>query len=251
VKSLLAMRTGPWLAVVACWTLALSLACRLSAALPAAPHDQGVAGLLFGESRRALGAQLYEKADLYFHKGSAHLERRALTNDWIQTWRQSLAPTLQTHTARSEIAEILPWLQLATAADPHNVEAFLVMSFWVGVGLNRADLADRILTEARRLNPNDYRIPLEQGSMAVRGARFDDAGMKLTAALSSWPTPLDPDDRQALLDKAQALVLLGFIEELRGRPAAALAHFKNALALFPDRVYIRLFRYEVRRKSVA
>jgi tetratricopeptide (TPR) repeat protein len=239
VKTLFSTRLGPWLAVAVGWTLALTLACRLSAALPALPADEGVTGLLFGESRRTLSSGLYEKADLYFHKGSAHLEPRAITNDWIQTWRQALAPTIHAHTEGGVIAEIVPWLKLATAADPHNVDAFLVMSFWVGVGLNRPDLADGILAEARRLNPRDYRLPQEQGCLAIRVGRFNAAEPKLSAALSCWPAPLDAADRQALLDKAQMLVLLGLLDEQRGEAALAASRFKNTLAIFPDRAYIR------------
>jgi len=227
-----------WLAVAVCWVLAFSVACRLSESLPSDVRNESVASLLFGESRRALSADFYEQADTFFHRGVSHVEKRAITNDWIQSWRENLTPTVHLHTEGNAVAEILPWLKLATEADPHNVEAFLVMSFWVSTGLNRPDLAYRILADARLLNPQDYRIPQEQGCMAVREGRFDQSAIKLGATLSCWPAPLAPTDRQALLDKTQVLVLLGFLEEMNDRRPQAMMHFKNALAIFPDRTYI-------------
>ena len=228
----------PWLAVAICWTLAFSVACKLSESLPSASRNESITSLLFGESRRALSEDFYEQADTFFHRGVHHVEKRAITNDWIQTWRENLAPTMHVHASGNAVAEIIPWLKLATEADPHNVEAYLVMSFWVTAGLNRPDLAHRILADARLLNPQDYRIPQEQGCMAVRESEFDQAVLKLGAALSCWPSPLAPTDRQALLDKTQILVLLGFLDEMNGRTPQAITDFKNALAIFPDRTYI-------------
>lgn len=229
----------PWVALAICWALAFSIACRLSALSPSDSRSESVTGLLFGESRRALSADFYQEADTFFHRGVGHIEQRAITNDWIQTWRESLSPTVHLHTEGNAVAEILPWLKMATEADPHNVEAFLVMSFWVTTGLNRPDLADQILADARRLNPQDYRIPQEQGCMAIRRGRFDQAQLKLGAALSCWPTPLIAADRQALLDKTEILVLLGFLTEMGGHTPQAIGYFKNALVIFPDRTYIR------------
>ena len=83
MKALFAGNAGPWLGVAMCGGFAFALACRLCAALPAADRHGGVTGVLLGEGRRAVSSRLYLEADTYFHKGSAHLEQRALTNDWI------------------------------------------------------------------------------------------------------------------------------------------------------------------------
>lgn len=238
MKSLLSRAATPWLAVVVIWGLAFSLVCRISLGVPIAPPDEGVIDLLFGESRSALSADLYERADTFFHRGVPHTEKRALTNDWIQAWRANITPTSHRHTEGQATAEILPWLQLATQADPHNVEASLVLAFWVSTGMKRPDLAERVLMEAQRLNPMDYRIPLEMGRIAIRQGDFDRAQAKLTSMLARWPSHLAPTDREAMLDKAEALTLTGFISELKGHQAKAIAQFKNALAIFPERSYI-------------
>jgi tetratricopeptide (TPR) repeat protein len=238
VNSLLSREATPWLAVVMAWGLAFSLVCRISLDVPITPPDEGVIDLLFGESRSALSADLYARADTFFHRGVAHSEKRVLTNDWIQAWRADIAPASHRHAEGSATAEILPWLQLATQADPRNVEASLVLAFWISTGLNRPDLANRVLLDAQRLNPMDYRIPLEMGRIAIRGGSFDQAQSKLFSTLARWPSPLKPTDREAMLDKTESLTLLGFISELKGNNTEAIAQFKNALAIFPERSYI-------------
>jgi Tfp pilus assembly protein PilF len=239
VSTLLSRAATPWLAVTVVWGLAFTLACRISITVPLVPPDEGVIALLFGESRSALSADLYERADTFFHKGVTHTEKRALTNDWFLLWRDHITPQSHRHTEGKSTAEILPWLQLATKTDPHNVEASLVLAFWLSTGQNQPDLAKRVLMDAQRLNPKDYKIPLEMGRIAIRQGEFDQAQNKLAVALVRWPSPLDPTDREALLDKAESLTLLGFLSELNGHPDKAVVHFKNALAIFPQRTYIR------------
>ena len=99
-----------WLAVAVCWALAFSVACRLSESLPSDARNESVASLLLGESRRALSADFYEQADTFFHRGVSHDEKRAITNDWIQTWRENLAPTVHVHTEGNAVGRV--------AADP-------------------------------------------------------------------------------------------------------------------------------------
>lgn len=239
MNSVLSRSTPPWLAVAIAWGLAFSLVCRISTHLPMTDSDEGIIGQLFGESRSALSANLYERADTFFHRGVMHVEHRALTNDWIQAWRNEITPLRHLHTEGNATAEIIPWLKLATKADPHNVEASLVLSFWVSTGLNRPDLAHRILLDAQRLNPTDYKIPLEMARIAIRHGDFVLAQTKLSVALARWPSRLDPADKEALLDKAEAHTLLGFICEIEEHAEQAVSHFKNTLAIFPERSYIR------------
>lgn len=231
--------SGPWLIVMAGWGLAFALACRLCAALPLDNGDTDILGRLLGESRSVLSANLYDEADTFFHKGVAHLRKRAFTNDWIQVWHQAVSPTTHQHTEGGEVAEILPWLKLATRADPHNVEASLVMAFWIDTGLRKPRLARQVLLDTLRENPGEYRVSLELGRLAIQQAQFVEAQVRLTAGLSQWPSVLPADDRQALLDKAEMLILLGFLAEIRGDITGAVTHFKNALAIFPERSYIR------------
>ncbi len=229
----------PWAAVAGCFAGAFVLATLLTASAPIGPDGGGsVTDLLFGSSRRALSADLYERADMYFHRGVPHRQKRVERHDWMQRLRADISPEAHRHAEGLDSAEIVPWLRLATDADPHNVEAWLVAAFWLETGIQRADLAEQVLRDAQRYNPGDYRVLLDRARLYVRSGRFREAANVLEAALARWPGSLDPADRQSLLDKAEILTYRAFLYEMDGHPRDAAAGFKNVLAIFPGRTYI-------------
>ncbi len=221
-----------------CWGLAFVLACRLGGSLPDGETAGNVAQKVMGDGRSAVSASLYEAAELYFHKGVEGATRKSVATDWFQRSLAELSPRSHRHAEGRNTVEILPWLQMATKVDPHNVEAFLVTAFWLASGVNRPELASEVLAEAQRYNPTDYRIPQEQGRMAIHNGNFAMGWRKLGAALVRWPSGL-PEDRQALLDKAEINILLGFLCEDAGERTEAVRYYENALVIFPDRAYIR------------
>jgi tetratricopeptide (TPR) repeat protein len=229
----------PWAAVFALWGLAFTLACRLAdAGAPQAGGDS-LAALLFGGSRRALSGDLFERADLYFHKGVEHASKQAFTNGLMQRWLADIAPARHLHAEGADAAEIIPWLRLATHADPQNVEAFLVMSFWLSTQTHRPDLAEQVLLDAQRNNPGDYRILLEKGRLFLRTGRFARAEDALDAALTLWPRGVAPEDPQAALDRAELYTYRAFLYEIAGKPREAAQAFKKVLDIFPERGYVR------------
>jgi len=232
----------PWAILASSGTLAFILACLLTASTPLPDPEAGLTEILLGESRQALSLSFFNQADLFFHKGVDHIQARADTHSFFQRWQADITPEQHAHAEGAGSAEILPWLKLATRADPHNVEAFLVSAFWAATGLHRNDLAHQILEEAQRLNPGDYRIPLEKGRMAIRTGNLTSAFSLLETTLSLQshaPVSEGEPDRQLALDRAETFIFLGFLNEIRGAPSKAAECFKNALAIFPERVYIQ------------
>ena len=225
----------PWLLMAGAWGLAFTLACHLTGSLPAPGSSEGVASLLLGESRRAISQDFFNTADQYFHKGVTHHAARIALHDLFQRWNSDITPEQHSHADGAGSAEILPWLKLATRTDPHNVDAFLVSAFWASTGLQRFDLANSILDEAQRLNPGDYRIPLEKGRMAIRRGAFEKAQAALGAALNLIPV----SDGDQKMDRAEIFTFLGFLKESKGFREEAIRNFKNALAIFPERSYIK------------
>lgn len=229
----------PWLAVTGCFGGAFVLACLLTASAPAPDNTAGgIAGLLFGGSRRALSADMFDQADTFFHRGSAHRERRVEMNDWFQRVHADIQPEAHRHAEGADSVEIIPWLRLATETDPHNVEAWLVAAYWLETGLGRTDLAEQVLREGQRVNRGDYRLLLDRARLCVRTGRFEAAANLLDAAMKCWPGPLDPADLQSRLDKAEIFTYRALLHEMNGQRPEALAAFKNVLALFPERTYI-------------
>jgi tetratricopeptide (TPR) repeat protein len=251
VNTLRTSALWPWAGVATCFSGAFVLAALLTASAPIGPDEGGsVTDLLFGSSRRVLSAELYDRADAYFHRGVAHREKRVERHDWIQRLRADISPEAHRHAEGLNSSEIIPWLRLATDADPHNVEAWLVASFWLETGMQRPDLAEQVLREAQRHNPGDYRVLLDRARLYLRTARFSEGANVLDAALARWPGSLDPDDRQSLLDKAELLTYRAFLHEIEGHPREAAAGFKNVLAIFPERTYIEARRRELESGTV-
>ena len=228
----------PWLGVTASFVGAFALGCFLTASAPSGVPEGGVTDLLFGSSRQALSADLYEEADTFFHRGVPHHARHVAMDTWIERMHDVISPAEHRHAEGKASIEIIPWLKLATDADPHNIDAWLVSAYWLETGLERPDLAEQALREAQRNNPDDYRILLERARLCIRTGRFEQAANVLDASLKRWPGGQDPRDRQSLLDKAELLSDRGFLDEMGGRTNRAVEAFKNVLAIFPDRTYI-------------
>lgn len=231
-----------WTLLAGSWGLAFILACNLTASSRIPLYGKGLADLLIGEGRQALSLSFFNQADLYFHKGVAHREDKIDIRSLFQRWQAAITPELHAHAEGASSAEILPWLKLSALSNTRNVDAFLVAAFWATTGLERHDIANQILDEARRLNPQDYRIPLEKGRMAVRAGDFDSAFTLIECARSlqdSAGNAGNQPDHDFALDKASIQVFLGFLNELKGDKASAIGCFKNALVIFPDRDYIK------------
>ena len=72
--------------------LAFSLACRLTPDPSFAPHvSMSMLGRLLGESRRAIGDDLCEQADRYFHRGVGH-SRKAVSMGFFQYLSDKVQP---------------------------------------------------------------------------------------------------------------------------------------------------------------
>jgi tetratricopeptide (TPR) repeat protein len=231
----------PLLILAVLWIVAFSLACRWAPpqAGPAGAGGEGSAlDRVLGVSRVAFGQSFYIGADDYFHRGVARRHEQVFTNRLFQRWGDAIRPSGHIHTEGYSVSEIIPWLRMATAADPGNVEAFLTMAYWL-TRLNRLDTADKVLREAQRLHPRDFRLLGERGRLAFRQQRENQAAGLTDAALRVWPNPLTADDEEARLEKARLFSLRALLCELRGEIEPAKQAFLEAHRLMPRNVGIR------------
>ena len=250
---------GPWvraeiwvvLALAIMWGAAFALCCRLtneplmsggetdSPAIAGSPAMAGsVAIKALGASRVAVGDQLYANADRTFHMGVGVYRRPAFTSGFMRLAR-AIAPEGHVHLQAESVNELVPWLYLATRANPHNVEAYVVAAFWLAGEGGRPDLAERVLDEARANNPKDYRVYLEKGRLALKRGAPAEAARAFDAALRLWEQDPGPDKIQAQLDRAGMLVYRGLLYEENGDVPRALTCYHDMLALFPGRAGIR------------
>ncbi|MBU4212250.1 MAG: tetratricopeptide repeat protein [Kiritimatiellae bacterium] len=247
------VRAGIWVALflAVMWGAAFALCCRLTSE-PLMPGDEtdspatagssatadSVAIKALGASRVAMGDQLYANADRTFHMGVGVYRRPAFTS-WFTRLGQAIAPEGHVHLHAEGVNELVPWLYLATRADPHNVEAYVVAAFWLAGEGGRPDLAERVLDEARANNPKDYRVYLEKGRLALKRGTLTEAARAFDVAGRLWERDPGPDKIQARLDRAEMLVYRGLLYEEDGDVPRALTCYRNMLTLFPGRVGIR------------
>jgi tetratricopeptide (TPR) repeat protein len=234
------IRAALFLAVM--WSAAFALCCRLTGLSadglsPGVETDSAVIKAL-SASRVALGNQLYANADRTFHMGVGIYRQTAFTS-WFVRLAQALTPHEHVHLQAQEVNEMVPWLFLATRADPHNVEAYIVAAFWLAGEGGRPDLAGRVLDEARMNNPKDYRVYLEKGRLALKMGALTEAARAFDAAGTLWERDPGPDKIQAQLDRAEMLVYRGLLYEDGGDVPRALMCYRDTLALFPGRKGIR------------
>lgn len=227
-----AFRAGAALAVFA--GLGFVLACGLVHG-PLGEAHAGVSMVerLVGGGRRLVSGHLYRRADDYFHKGVPH-QTRAAFEDPFQRLREHIAPTAHRHTEPGEVAETMPWLQLAIEADERNVEAANVAAFWL-MREGHVDLAERTLLRAAAANPGDYRPLVELARVHLVRRAYDKAAFVLDRGLAKWPHPLDEENSDARYDLSWMLDFRAILHEREGRPAEALRLLERQLVLFPDR----------------
>ncbi len=227
---------GPAAAALGLWTLAFCLAGRLTASEtgPARAGERSLAERVLGSARVALGQELFTTADNYFHRGVKHTADGAFDGRLFQRWERDIRPNRHAHTEGQDVKEVLPWLRFTTEMDPHNVPAYLTTAYWLASAVERPDLAEKVLIEARENNPADYRVFAEWARLLM--PRRDDArtAALLDRGIRLWPSGQDPADEQAAMDLSQMLTYRGFIYSLQHDREAAQDCFTRALAAMPS-----------------
>lgn len=224
-----------WAVLLVLGIAAFSLACHLADPVDfeTASRDSMVEKVL-GDSRLAISDAFYEEADTFFHKGVGHYQPKAFADVFVKLG-QDIAPTRHVHLTDENVSEIVPWLYFSTRMDSRNVTAYAVAAFWLAGEAGRPDLAERVLADARRANPRDYRVYLESGRLAIQRGDLVRAARFLEAALTLWPGKLDPEDLQSQLDRAEIQIYQGLLYEHNGDPVQAREMYRRVLQRFPDR----------------
>jgi tetratricopeptide (TPR) repeat protein len=220
---------------------AFALSCQIQARMTPPPdgaHASAGAALL-GESRLGLSSYFHEMADLYFHCGVEHTRHEAIHGTWFQQRLAALRPSLHKHTDRQASREIVAWLRLATAMNPHDVDMVLLAAFWLHHEVGERELAQQMLKDAQVANPFDYEIQMERGRLYLYDGDVSAARGRFDAALAFWPGALLPDDDTTRHDRARLLLYRSLIHEVEGERSEAVAGLREILLLFPERTHLR------------
>ena len=227
--------TAPVLTALLLWTAAFGLSCILSALTPARSTPGEVTAAVFGGSREAIAGALYERADLYFHRGVGHVHDEAFAHHPFQRLAESISPSRHAHVHGARIKEIMPWLWLALRADPYNEDLYLVSAFWLWSEAERYDLALRVLQQGQTSLPYNYALQTATGRLMLKQGRLERAADAFDAALAFWERTAEPDDEGARHDRAEILLYRALLHEAAGSPARAAGMLREIARLFPKR----------------
>lgn len=194
---------------------------------------------ILGPARKLLSAGLYERADVYFHRGAARHRDEAFQSIF-QKWKNQITPGLHAHAQGRETEEILPWLRLATKSDPHNIELYLVASHWLANDIKRPDLAATAIDEAIERNPDSYELMIEKGRLNLALNQIAEAENAISSALLLINQP-QKDPEQAAIDFSMIYTALSYLHEALSHQQEAIRATEKFLSLkhtdhFEDRL---------------
>jgi tetratricopeptide (TPR) repeat protein len=232
-----------WSGLLCCATAAFVLSCLLSPLAATPGQDSGgfsVAGQLVGESRVALAEYLQEKADKDYHMGRSERHEVAFHDSFFQRVGNAISPTHHVHLSGAATGEMMPWIKMSLLSDPHNIESYLIASYWLaGPQINRPDKARETLLYGQTRNPRSHELQTELAILALRQGDTAEAKRFLDAGLTLWPGTRDPKTGAAILDKEQLLTYRALLYEDDGQIPQALAAWREILRILPDRTDVR------------
>ena len=217
-----------------------------AAATPADPLAHFV-----GSAEEAFGDTLFIKADAYFHGGvvdrdhhdesAEDLQKEGVVSedhDKAETaprdWWEKINSRIQTHEtihlAKEKRREMLPFFAMATAMDPHNVEAVLTTAHWLDTEFGKTEDALSLLQKGIRDNPDSWEIENALGRIAFRRKEFKAATQHFEKALQkAGGAPLEKYQHVDLsYHLAEAMLALGDRER-------ALASYQDAARFFDSK----------------
>ncbi|MFW6151425.1 MAG: tetratricopeptide repeat protein [Verrucomicrobiota bacterium] len=231
-------------AVLFLWTCAFTLSCRLYTTnlkdgRLAASRESSLLSMLLSDARFAISGEFYGMADTYFHRGVEHIKKKALEENFFRKLEEEISPNSHVHVRDMDVQEIMPWLRLATKADPHNVQAYLVAAFWLRTGINRPDKALKILEEAQWNNPMNAKIQFAKARIYITQKELSRARSALNAAVAFMEKGEDKSAPENKSLKARILSYRAILHEIAGNNRQAARDYEKVLALFPNRKHLK------------
>jgi tetratricopeptide (TPR) repeat protein len=183
---------------------------------------------LLGSLRGQLSMEMISQADRYFHRGAGAemSERRRFL---LGRWADALQPSGHLHTEEGSLSQMMPWLRVATELQPEDVEGYLLAAYWMERVAPGIEGAGRVLSEALRRHPSDYRVAMAFSKLHFRYRRMTAGRSWLNTAIRRWPVPLGGADEGARKDAVYLWQLRGVLEAYDGRTAEAIASIEEAV----------------------
>jgi len=154
--------------------------------------------------------------------------------DWVERFGRHFMLTEHTHLEGGNEREILPWLRISAALDPHRIETYTVAAYWLRRVLGKPSEAEQFLREGQRANPNNYDILFELGRLYRENLHNPERARGVwQLALRRWHEQEDgkKDPNTLALDKIT--VNLAKLEQEEGHSALAIRYLEDAKKVSP------------------
>ncbi len=220
---------------------------------------------MFGQFRTSIAAMLYLKADRYFHGGTQHEHAHELHSCLMEPdadkkeqehhhtsshkeQEHHHTSSHQEHTAdiffrinrairykpvhhlnNVESAEIMPWFELASLADPHYIQAYTVGGFWLGLRLGKVDKALKFLKKGLKYNPNAWEIYAQIGDIYFIANHDYPKAIAYFRQAYLFMNSVRVTD----IEKAHVLIFLAVSFERTGDYAHSLQYYKIVRKIHP------------------
>jgi tetratricopeptide (TPR) repeat protein len=249
------------LLLVVCFTLGAGLQPWFATWAASRTDATGMIHEWLGESRQLMATQFFVKADEYFHGGyypsvfdqaeapkTLHIAETdhnhhdhedmpdflGPAQDWISRFGRHFYPTEHLHIQGAGEREILPWLELSAALDPHKVQTYTTAAFWLRTQLGKVNEALQFLRQGLRANPDSSDILFELGSIYYENRHAPGQARNIwELALRRWHQVEagKPEPNQLLLE--QILANLARLEEREGQLDKALDYLQQLKKVSP------------------
>jgi|GEM_PF-128679 len=176
--------------------------------------------------------------------------------NWIDEFSRNFYPVRHTHLNEvgkpGEVAEILPWLKLCVELDPHQVDAYVVASYWLRQpALHKSAEAETFLREGLRANPDSCEILFELGRIQWQDKHDADRARNLwETGLRKWETVESRQPEPNKIIHSQLLAQLAKLEEQQGNYASALQYLARLKTVSPSPDSIQAWIEKVKGEAI-
>jgi tetratricopeptide (TPR) repeat protein len=173
--------------------------------------------------------------------------------DWIDAFSRHFFPSRHSHLERDgSEREILPWLRIAAALDPHDPDTYVTAAFWLRERLGKVSEAEQFLREGLRANTNSVEILIALGRLKLEGLHdLDRARNLFELALAKWQQQEGgkPDPDKFLL--AQIVANLALVEERANQWRKAISYLELLKRVSPHPDEVQKEIEEIKAKAIS
>ncbi|MFC1590550.1 tetratricopeptide repeat protein [Candidatus Omnitrophota bacterium] len=155
---------------------------------------------------------------------------------------RAVITTEHKHLTGKEEKELLPWLYYAAELNPHNILAYAVGGYWVGIRLKKTEEAVRFLQKGLVDNPDSWQIYKTIGEIYYVGEGDFGKALRYLEKAKGLCTKQNTDK----FDRRVIYVPLSEAYVRNGEPEKAIELYEELLKDFPDNKIIlkRITRFK-------